>query len=185
MSLAVFLKSVLIRIETHFLGLIIRPHPVYPNSTSLTIVMQVDTKGWLPTFLSNRYIAKAPIQWLTLLSGYYWDEYSKNKDGRCKDMTPPVKPEIRKDEDEVEDDEDCDGNLIRDYFTFCCDDSGICLFYFEDYKSFSNDSLVVEARRIAPLFPAAHRTVVEQLCDEISELAQALENCQDTEVQTV
>jgi len=107
-----FLQFCSIRIETHFLGLIIRPHPVYPNSTSLTILMQVDTKGWLPTFLSNRYIAKAPIQWLTLLSGYYWDEYSKNK---CKDQTPPVTPDGRKDEYEEED--DCDGKVLD--LTYC------------------------------------------------------------------
>jgi len=57
------------------------------------------------------------------------------------------------------------------------------IFYcFIEYKSFSNDSLVVEARRMAPLFPAANRNTVEQLCDEISELAQTLENCQDAEV---
>ena len=65
--------------ETHFLGLIIRPHIFYPDSTSVIMLMQVDTKGWLPPILANRYIAKTPLLWQKLLSNYYWDEYSKNR----------------------------------------------------------------------------------------------------------
>ena len=76
-----------VRMETHFLGVIIRPHTIYPNSTSLIMLMQVDTDGWLPLFLANRYMAKAPLLWQKLLSNYYWDEYSKyrrRENGRQK-----------------------------------------------------------------------------------------------------
>lgn len=59
--------------------MIIAPHPSYPNSTSLTIVMQVDTKGWILPFVANRYVAKSPILWQTSLSDYYWDVYAKCK----------------------------------------------------------------------------------------------------------
>lgn len=41
---------------------------------------------------------------------------------------------------------------------------------------------MVEARRLAPLFPPRHRETVENLCNEISELAQKLESSQDEEV---
>ena len=83
--------------ETHFLGMIISPHPSYPNSTSLTIVMQVDTKGWLLPFVANRYIAKSPILWQKSLSDYYWDVYAKSK---CE----------KKQDGELQE-EDCEGIL--------------------------------------------------------------------------
>lgn len=65
--------------ETHFLGVVIRPHAHYPNSTALTLVMHVDIKGWLPRFVANRYMAKAPKNWHALLSNYYWNDYSKHR----------------------------------------------------------------------------------------------------------
>ena len=65
--------------KTHFLGVIIRPHADYPNSTTLTLVMHVDIKGWLPPIIANRYLAKAPENWHTLLSNYFWNVYSKQK----------------------------------------------------------------------------------------------------------
>lgn len=65
--------------ETHFLGVSIRPHADYPNSTALTLVMHVDIKGWLPLFVVNNYIAKAPKNWQALMSNYYWNDYSKHR----------------------------------------------------------------------------------------------------------
>ncbi len=55
-----------------------------------------------------------------------------------------------------------------------------------EYESFASDSLVVEAKKLAALFPPANKEAIEKLCTEISNLAQELESCQDVaEVSTV
>lgn len=93
--------------ETHFLGFVIQPHSLYPNSTSLMILMQVDTKGWLPAFFANRYVAKALTLWQNLLSDYYWDEYTKTQCGSEEQEQAGAGTEERS--DELESGEDCEG----------------------------------------------------------------------------
>ena len=90
--------SMLFRMTTHFLGVIVRPHAIFPNSTALTLVMHVDIKGWLPQLMGNRYLAKAPKSWHSLLTDYFWNVYSKH---RMSDMKTAAKG-IEADEGEVD-----------------------------------------------------------------------------------
>ena len=70
-----------LRAETILSGLIIRPAPDDENSTRLSIMAQVDLKGWIPHFIINAFAAKGPAQWHENLTSYYQNIYSKLKGG--------------------------------------------------------------------------------------------------------
>jgi len=78
MSFAIFV-SFSLRAETVQSALIVRPHPDLPNSTRLTLLLQTDMKGWIPTPIVNAFSTKAPKAWHQNLTKYYWEEYSQRK----------------------------------------------------------------------------------------------------------
>lgn len=41
--------------------------------------MHVDIKSWVPKFMANKYMAKAPQSWHAKLTDYFWNVYSKHK----------------------------------------------------------------------------------------------------------
>ena len=45
----------------------------------MSLLFQVDMKGWIPHFITNAFAARAPAQWHENLSSYYWNVYSKLK----------------------------------------------------------------------------------------------------------
>ena len=67
------------RAEIVFLSVIVRPHPNDPNSTQMTLMVQLDMKGWIPSAIINNLTVKVPEKWLNNLSTYYRDVYSKEK----------------------------------------------------------------------------------------------------------
>ena len=45
----------------------------------MSILLQTDTKGWIPHFVVNVFAARAPKNWQQSLYSYYMDVYSKQK----------------------------------------------------------------------------------------------------------
>ncbi len=68
------------RAETILSGVIIRPDPEDANSTCLSLMLQTDIKGWIPHFVVNAFMARAPGNWQTNLTDYYWNTYSKQQE---------------------------------------------------------------------------------------------------------
>ncbi|XP_062504424.1 steroidogenic acute regulatory protein, mitochondrial-like isoform X2 [Corticium candelabrum] len=58
-----------IRVETFLSGCIIRPLEGDPSSSTLTVLQQLDFKGWIPKcFISSRFMA---YHWYNNMTGYY------------------------------------------------------------------------------------------------------------------
>jgi hypothetical protein len=70
----------LIRGETILSGTIIRPDPEDPNSSKVSILIQSDLKGWIPKFVINLVVSKAPGAWRKELLKFYNEVYSKEKE---------------------------------------------------------------------------------------------------------
>ena len=71
------------RAETILSGVIIRPHPEDANSTRMSLMLQTDMKGWIPHFIVNAFMARAPGNWQSTLTDYYWNVYSKQGQGQA------------------------------------------------------------------------------------------------------
>ncbi|XP_065844791.1 steroidogenic acute regulatory protein, mitochondrial-like [Oscarella lobularis] len=69
----------IVRSETIFSGTIIRPDPNDANSSTISILFQVDLKGWIPAFVINILAASTPLEWRGELVKYHRDVYSKQK----------------------------------------------------------------------------------------------------------
>ena len=67
------------RAETILSGSIIRPYTDDPNSTRVTLLIQVDMKGWIPHTIVNTFGSKSPQTWHSNVTNYYWNDYSKKK----------------------------------------------------------------------------------------------------------
>ena len=67
------------RAKTILSGVIVRPDPEDPGSTRLSMMLQTDMRGWIPHFVVNAFAAKAPSQWQTCLTNYFWNTYSKQQ----------------------------------------------------------------------------------------------------------
>ena len=65
------------RTRTILSGMIIRPDPDDPKSTTLTMLIQNDAKGHLPKFVVNFGTNKAPEKWRSTLEECYNDVHSK------------------------------------------------------------------------------------------------------------
>lgn len=74
-NLKLSLKIVFFRAETILSGVIIRPDPDDPESSVLSLMLQMDMKGWIPHFIVNAFAARAPAQWQSNLFNYYWNVY--------------------------------------------------------------------------------------------------------------
>ena len=71
--------SVYYRAETILSGVLIRPSSDDPNSTRMSLIFQMDMKGWIPHFIVNAFAAKSPAAWHENLSRYYWNTFSKQE----------------------------------------------------------------------------------------------------------
>lgn len=74
-----------VRAETIFSGTIIRPDPQDPNSTRMSVLLQVDMKGWIPYFIMNLFAARAPGQWRDTLFHFWHDVYLKELQKEVED----------------------------------------------------------------------------------------------------
>eukprot|EP00731_Ephydatia_muelleri_P025093 Em0017g176a len=72
-------KPGIVRAVTIRSATIIRPDPNDPNSTRMTVLLQNDTKGWIPKFIVNAFAARAPGQWRDSMYNFYANVYSKEK----------------------------------------------------------------------------------------------------------
>ena len=50
-------------------------------------MLQVDMKGWIPHQVVNAFMARAPKSWLSSLSDYYWNVYSKRNQEEGQQQT--------------------------------------------------------------------------------------------------
>ena len=58
-------------------SIIIRPMEGDPNSTRLTILLEIDVKGHIPHAMVNAFMEKEPHKWQLHLAEYYRDQYAK------------------------------------------------------------------------------------------------------------
>ena len=65
------------RAKTILSGTIVQPDPQDPNSTQISILLQIDIKGWIPHNIANHFAAKAPGQWRDDLFNFYHKVYFK------------------------------------------------------------------------------------------------------------
>jgi len=61
----------LIRAKTIHGGAIVRPHPTLANSSKMTVLLQTDMKGWLPTNIVNTMSTEATGTWHKCLCDYH------------------------------------------------------------------------------------------------------------------
>ena len=74
-----FVPISMLRAATIQSATIIRPDPADPGSTRMTVLLQNDTRGWIPKFIVNEFAARAPGQWRDSLYNFYVNVYSKEK----------------------------------------------------------------------------------------------------------
>ena len=83
-------KPGIVRAVTIRSATIIRPDPKDPNSTRMTVLLQNDTKGWIPKFIVNAFAARAPGQWRDSLYNFYTNVYSKEKNQNGEKRNNPT-----------------------------------------------------------------------------------------------
>ena len=59
---------------------IVRPDPLDPTSTKITLLYQTDFRGWLPKSMVNFFSAFAPPKWRRDMYNFYIKMYSKEKE---------------------------------------------------------------------------------------------------------
>eukprot|EP00117_Sycon_ciliatum_P035546 scpid78815/ scgid26919/ PCTP-like protein; START domain-containing protein 10; Serologically defined colon cancer antigen 28 homolog; StAR-related lipid transfer protein 10 len=67
----------MVRAETIFSGTIIRPMADDPNSSTLTLFLQTDVKGWIPSAIINMIATRGPNKWQHSLANFYHGTYKK------------------------------------------------------------------------------------------------------------
>lgn len=68
------------RAESFLSGIIMRPDETDPSSSRITVILQNDLRGWIPSFVVNYMNVDAAISWHNDLVKFHRDVYSKGNE---------------------------------------------------------------------------------------------------------